>query len=882
MDPGLYIDGDVHLILTENCVLKPEGGCIQISAGSSLTVYGSYTGKIDFTHTSNSDGHINGIISGDANGVGKLAVHGGRMELGQQSDRARDYMGIQADVTMYGGYISCFSGRVNNGGYKSYGVTGSVTMYGGLMRIENVNQDSPVISGDVTMYGGILEAGNMSTTTGRTIGGNVICHKGCVRLKNSQPAVGGTLTMTGGYIYPTQGNDMTIGNDAAEAAKVSVTGGVLLGYNPTVGDTFSDCVAGGLSGAQVYGNASADSREMGANDVQLIAPVTVPAGATLEIPTGSEIIINKTLVNHGTVTGGGRLLCRSNALCTRGDSQENYGTYNIRAERQLKVSAADTGIGAYSVTLNPVTGAGEDGWYENPPQPEYAISTTEEKPADDSSVWQTGLTFDNLQSGRDYYFFARVKGGDIYKDAGYGADTYFKNFSKITTKLQTYNVTFSTGEGTQVNSQTVSGNWCAAEPEAPSRDGYAFGGWYKDSDCTDGNEFDFDTPVKADLTLYAKWVDTSNPTGTIYVRNGSTEKSWNSLQANIIFDLFYNSELTIEIEGGDIQSGIKKIQYLISDTEIGNDNLKERTDWKDYNENAAPSVSTEGQYIVYAKITNGDDLVTYISSDGIVMDMTAPAVSGIENGKVYCMAVQVNVSDANLAGVTLDGTDIESITGTAGAFTVNSKDGTQVIIAEDKAGNITTYTIEVKTAHKQKTAANCHSGAICENCGQSYGEKNPDNHDGATEIRDAVTASCTQGGYTGDTYCKGCGEKIADGTVTDKTAHTESSWITDREATETSEGSRHKECTVCKKVMVTETIPEKIPETTTTEADTTGTKEPSDTHEPDDEAGTKAPASPYTGQNTEGVRNSVWMLLMGAAVILIGMGGYRVFAEKKK
>ncbi len=38
------------------------------------------------------------------------------------------------------------------------------------------------------------------------------------------------------------------------------------------------------------------------------------------------------------------------------------------------------------------------------------------------------------------------------------------------------------------------------------KDGYTFGGWYTDEACTAGNEFDFDSPVNADITIYAKWV----------------------------------------------------------------------------------------------------------------------------------------------------------------------------------------------------------------------------------------------------------------------------------------------------------------------------------------------------------------------------------------
>lgn len=38
------------------------------------------------------------------------------------------------------------------------------------------------------------------------------------------------------------------------------------------------------------------------------------------------------------------------------------------------------------------------------------------------------------------------------------------------------------------------------------KDGYTFSGWYTDEACTDGNEYDFDSTVTADVTIYPKWV----------------------------------------------------------------------------------------------------------------------------------------------------------------------------------------------------------------------------------------------------------------------------------------------------------------------------------------------------------------------------------------
>ena len=59
--------------------------------------------------------------------------------------------------------------------------------------------------------------------------------------------------------------------------------------------------------------------------------------------------------------------------------------------------------------------------------------------------------------------------------------------------------------------------------------------------------------------------------------------------------------------------------------------------------------------------------------------------------------------------------------------------------------------------------ATCKAKAVCSVCSVAYGEVKADNHKN-TEIRDAVEATCTVPGYTGDTWCKDCNTKIATGT----------------------------------------------------------------------------------------------------------------------
>ena len=52
-----------------------------------------------------------------------------------------------------------------------------------------------------------------------------------------------------------------------------------------------------------------------------------------------------------------------------------------------------------------------------------------------------------------------------------------------------------------------------------------------------------------------------------------------------------------------------------------------------------------------------------------------------------------------------------------------------------------------------------------------WGNKNPKNHDGGEEVKNAKAATCTEKGYTGDTYCKGCNVKLTDGTDIPATGH---------------------------------------------------------------------------------------------------------------
>lgn len=79
--------------------------------------------------------------------------------------------------------------------------------------------------------------------------------------------------------------------------------------------------------------------------------------------------------------------------------------------------------------------------------------------------------------------------------------------------VQTYTVTFETSGGRAVDPVTVDAGSTVTKPADPTKSGYTFGGWYKDSTLQTPWDFANGT-VTADTTLYAKW--TANPPAPSY------------------------------------------------------------------------------------------------------------------------------------------------------------------------------------------------------------------------------------------------------------------------------------------------------------------------------------------------------------------------------
>ena len=94
----------------------------------------------------------------------------------------------------------------------------------------------------------------------------------------------------------------------------------------------------------------------------------------------------------------------------------------------------------------------------------------------------------------------------------------------------------------------------------------------------------------------------------------------------------------------------------------------------------------------------------------------------------------------------------------------------------------------------------------CTKCNATVTEKLPAK--GHTAVTDkGYPATCTIAGKTDGSHCSVCNTVIKVQTVINATGHKSSGWIVDKAASIGVKGSKHKECTVCKKVLETAEIP---------------------------------------------------------------------------
>lgn len=106
--------------------------------------------------------------------------------------------------------------------------------------------------------------------------------------------------------------------------------------------------------------------------------------------------------------------------------------------------------------------------------------------------------------------------------------------------------------------------------------------------------------------------------------------SWNTLAYDLNKYKFAN-DFTFAINTTDALANIKKIEYYLhkSTTSLSSLELENISDWKEYSD--IINVNEQGNYIIYAKITDGDNKEYYINSDILIINSNSIASVSVQD-----------------------------------------------------------------------------------------------------------------------------------------------------------------------------------------------------------------------------------------------------------
>ena len=571
-------------------------------------------------------------------------------------------------------------------------------------------------------------------------------------------------------------NPDTLGSDGLKVVTLDLGGGTLGGSSEDIqiivksSESFAAPASDGMT--RPDGNTGSYFMWLGSNG-KLYAPgASVPADVT-------ELTVQWTAPTYAVTLN------------------TNGGTINSG-----NVTSYTYGVGATLPTDVTRTGYTFKGWYDNENltgSPVTAIGGAETGNKEYWAKWEINqytITFDT-NGGSEIAPITQDYGTEITAPADPTRKGYtFKGWDKeipetmpaenITVKAQweinQYTIAFDTAGGSEIAPITQDYGTAITSPADPTRDGYTFIGWDTEIPAT--------MPAE-NITLKAKWKDIEKPTGEIII---GTNK-WHSFLNKLTLGLFFKETQEVTINASD-NSGTVFVSYLVTDRDLSEAELQSLV-FSGYDEPFL--IEPNGEYIVYAMLVDESMNITYLRSDRITLDNIRPVIGGIETGKTYCEAQTVTIDEKYIDTVTINGTNVTLDENNS--FTLAPANGEQKIVVTDKAGNTAEMTVTVNDGHtygewvsngdgthsRKCTVdgckgvetmacsggkATCTEKAVCEVCGESYGELDPNNHANLKHI-DAKAATKTSKGNIEYWYCDGCNKYYKDAKATQEIKQTD-------------------------------------------------------------------------------------------------------------
>ncbi|MBT1174470.1 InlB B-repeat-containing protein [Bifidobacterium sp. LC6] len=169
-------------------------------------------------------------------------------------------------------------------------------------------------------------------------------------------------------------------------------------------------------------------------------------------------------------------------------------------------------------------------------------------------------------------------------------------------KPTTYRVTFDANGGETTKTIAVTAGKSQRDgvvvPDAPTRKGYAFKGWYKDAEGTE--QYQFGTPVTSSFTLYAKW------TPAVTIRYAGHENEWKYPYGDTVLDAGSTWPADWGVPGAPERDGYTFLGWYLDEDGT------EPVDWTTHVWNKDATV--------YAKWKSNAHTVTFDSQGGSAVD----------------------------------------------------------------------------------------------------------------------------------------------------------------------------------------------------------------------------------------------------------------------
>ena len=655
----------------------------------------------------------------------------------------------------------------------SFGLAGGTIYACGVQSGANAAYGGGIYAegGSVTMTGGAIRNCVLSTNNG-TNGGGVYIYSGA-SFTMEGGVISGCSAMSGGGISAS-GGTVRITGGRIENCKASERGGGLSVRGHTNGPVsvldaaISGCEAENGGGVALMGFAEL---ELGEN--ARITGCKATNGAAVYMDLESTYTVNHPgcflYANGGRVEG--TVYVGTNKIGTKNNYLDSVKATNAIDHTDGKPTTVFTGDVSCEGDIR-------GGIF-------HGSVTVTDSNGNMGTAWEK---FCGNLSGGTFYgpvtTECHVSGGTFYRGLTMGETAKLSGKpmntgSELTDKTNIPNpngkpvtVTYKYGKlGGTYATQIVQAGETAIRPDDPKRGGYQFIGWDKAIPAT--------MPAE-NITITARWKDIEKPTGEIII---GTDK-WQEFLNELTSGLFFKDTQEVTINAAD-NSGTVFISYLVTDQDLSEAELQSLV-FSGYEEPFR--IEPNGEYIVYVMLVDASLNITYLRSDRLALDNVQPVISGVENGKTYCGARTVTITEKYIDTVTVNGTTVEL--DESDSFRLAPANGGQKIIVADKAGNTTEMTVTVNDGHtygewasngdgthtRKCTVdgcagsetkdcsggkATCRDKAKCAVCGAEYGKLDAKNHADLKHIP-AKAATWVAEGNIEYWYCEGCGRYFSD------------------------------------------------------------------------------------------------------------------------